>query len=89
MIVLDFDGVNENLTLDNDFCNLLSSAPTDWGESSPVSDRGTTMCGRCDIPNGVQRIVGIRFRNRRGLFRGLFEGTFGRRRGSVTLGSAK
>ena len=31
MIVLDFDGVNENLTLDNDFCNLLSSAPTDWG----------------------------------------------------------
>lgn len=31
MIVLDFDGVNENLTLGSDFCDLLSSAPPDWG----------------------------------------------------------
>jgi hypothetical protein len=31
MIVLDFDGVNENLSLRNDFCDLISNAPNDWG----------------------------------------------------------
>jgi hypothetical protein len=31
MIVLDFGGENEHLTLDNGFCDLLSNAPTDWG----------------------------------------------------------
>ena len=31
MIVFDFDGVNENLTAGDEFCDLLSSAPPDWG----------------------------------------------------------
>ena len=31
MIVFDFDGVNENLTTGNEFCDLLLRAPPDWG----------------------------------------------------------